>query len=37
MYTKKIEYDKQNVRAIYTKQCGPKIVKEEGTLSIKGK
>merc|ERR1719385_457696 len=35
MYTKKIEYDKQNVRAIYTKQCGPKIVKEEGTLSIK--
>ena len=47
MYTQKLEYkeDKnktgagsgwKEVRVLYTKQCGEKIIKEEGTMRIEG-
>jgi len=34
MYTKKIEYESQTVRAIYTKQCGDHQFKEVGSMTI---
>ena len=36
MYTKKIEYESQTVRAIYTKQCGAHEFKELGSMTIAG-
>ena len=36
MYTKKIEYESQTVRAIYTKQCGAHDFKELGSITIAG-
>ena len=36
MYTKKIEYESQTVRAIYTKQCGAHEFKELGSITIAG-
>ena len=36
MYTKKIEYESQTVRAVYTKQCGSQVFKELGSITIAG-
>ena len=42
MYTQKIEYKNttgsgwKEIRVLYTKQCGSKIIKEEGTMRIEG-
>ena len=45
MYTQKLEYKEnknkagsgwKEIRVLYTKQCGEKIIKEEGTMRIEG-